>query len=97
MLRSSRNGLYQPYADQFQHPHRQKQLRQDIALPEPARFHEKAEEPFEAGAPHPFRSLANTSGMKIECGADAEHHDTGQSVAMIGHPALLLGAADADE
>jgi len=67
-----------------------------IAVPEAAWFLEEAEEPLEAVFAHPDGGAAHGAGVEVEGGADANEDGNGELVAMIEHPALLLGSAEAD-
>src|SRR5262247_3767825 len=67
-----------------------------VAAPEPARLRKEPEEPLEPRVLHPGGRLRLRARQEVEGRADADEH-AGERVAMRGHPALLLRAAEPDE
>src|SRR5215831_11563347 len=67
-----------------------------VAAPESARLAGQAEEPLEPRALDPARGLALGAGQEVEGRADADHRAR-EALAVRGHPALLLRAAEPDE
>jgi hypothetical protein len=53
----------------------------------------ETEEPFQTGALEKLRSLRLHSGQEIKRSANAEHYGT-DSIAVFGHPTLLLRASE---
>ena len=69
---------------------------QEVAAPEPPRLCGEPVDPLQPEVAHPAGRVAGPAGEHVEGGAHAEH-DAVEPVGVRGHPALLLGAADADE
>jgi hypothetical protein len=68
----------------------------EVPAPEAPRLAAKPEQPLETRDLHPRGRLRLATRVEVESRTHA-HHDTRKRIPMISDPALLFGAAEADE
>jgi hypothetical protein len=94
MLRSRSPAPLQPELPRQLHD--EARVVAQVALREAPRLHRHPERPLQAAVLQPRRRLPHQPRVEVEGGPDPDLHQR-QAVVVVGHPALLLGAAEAHE